>query len=455
MARRITRRAVLGATAGFLILSDSRSAYSFAANEKMNLALVGVSGRGDWFVGCLPGMGQNLVAMCDVNEHRAGPAFDKFPQAKKFFDFRTMLDEAGKEIDGVVIAVPDHNHAIITMAAMKAGKPVYCEKPLTHDMKEARAIRLAAGKFKVATQMGNQGGASPEFRKAHAIVQAGLLGDITRVYVWNSDGGRGKGAPTPERPECPKYLHWDLWLGPAADRPYHPFWLQWHSWREFATGNLGNWASHTANLAFMSLKLDKLWYPPDAGGFEGKINVEARVSGLSTDVFPKWEVIHYDIPARGDLPPVKITWSAGSQEMRKEVEERLGRKLDWGDAGEKKWQDYAGCLIIGSKGMMHLTGHNATFSMLPQAQFKEFVAPPPTLPRSRGHEMEWIVAAKGGPRALSNFDYAGPLAEFVLLGNLATLLEGKLEFDPIKQEFAGRADANALLGRERRKGWEL
>ncbi len=451
----LSRRNLLGAAAGLLILKDSRSARSFAANERLNLALVGVSGRGDWFVGCLPGMGQNLVALCDVNEHRAGPAFNKFPQARKFTDFRKMLDDAGKEIDGVVIAVPDHNHAAITLAAMKAGKPVYCEKPLTHDMKEARAVRLAANECKVATQMGNQGTASPEFRKAHDIVAAGLLGEITRVYVWNSDGGRGKGAPTTERPECPKYLNWDLWLGPAADRPYHPFWLQWHSWRDFATGTLGNWASHSANLAFMSLKLNKLWYEPSAGGFAGKIGIESKVAGLSTDVFPKWEIVHYDIPARGDLPPMRITWSSGSQETRKEIEEHMGRRLDWGDAGDKKWADHAGCLIVGVKGTMHLTGHNATFTLLPRERFGDLAIPQPTLPRSRGHEMEWIAAVKGGPRALSNFDYAGPLAEFVLLGNLATLVEGKLEFDPIKQEFTGREDANKLLAYPRRKGWEL
>ncbi|MCK4292829.1 MAG: Gfo/Idh/MocA family oxidoreductase [Planctomycetes bacterium] len=477
MRSRVNRRAFLRNTAlggaGLLILKDSRLAFGYKANEKLNVALVGVAGRGSWFVGAIPRLGENVVAMCDVNERKAEGAFKAIPKARKFNDFRRMLDEMDKEIDAVVVATPDNTHAVASARAMKMGKGVLCEKPLTHDVYEARSLRATAAKYKVATQMGNQGTASRGFREAAEIIQAGVLGEVREVHAWNTGGGAGeRPRPTDVHP-VPDYLHWDLWLGPAQYRPYNSRWLGWHTWRDFATGNLGNWASHTMNVIFKGLRLDSLWpakawhrHPADDLEDTGRMPVpqkqlfslQAEVSGYHKDTFPKWEIVRYDFPARREMPPVRINWYNGGGRApgpRGKIEEMMGRRLDWGDAGEKRWQDHAGCLLVGTKGMLHSTGHNTSYTLLPKDKFEGFEVPESSLPRSRGHEREWVDACKGGPAAMSNFDYAGPLAEFVLLGNVATQFEGKIEFDPAAMKIVNIAKANEALRREYRKGWSL
>ena len=465
MKPRMNRRVFLKNTAvggaGLVILGNSQLVRTYGANEKLNVALIGVAGRGSWFVTAIPNVGANVVAMCDVNEHKASRAFDSMPKAKKFSDFRKMLDEMDKEIDAVTVATPDNTHAVISAAAMKMGKGVLCEKPLTHDVFEARRLRELAAKHKVATQMGNQGTASRGFREAVEIIQAGVLGEVNEVHVWNTGGGAGeRPVPTDEHP-IPDYLHWDLWLGPAKFRPYNSRWLGWHTWRDFATGNLGNWASHTMNVVFKGLRIDTLWPGKAAGGGEagkGLISLEAEVSGYHKATFPKTEIIRYDVPGRGAMPPVRINWYNGGGRApgpRGKIEEMMGRRLDWGDAGEKRWQDHAGCLLIGTKGMLHSTGHNTSYTLLPKAKFKDFELPKPTLPRSRGHEREWVDACKGGPAAMSNFNYADPLAEFVLLGNVATQFESKIEFDPAAMKIVNNAKADGALRREYREGWSL
>jgi hypothetical protein len=452
--RAFLARAALGG-AGLVILKSGRSARAYQANEKLNVALVGVSGRGSWFVGAIPRIGENVAAMCDVNDRRAAEAFKRFPDVPKYRDFRKMLDEKEREIDAVVVATPDNTHAVITTAAIRRGKHVYCEKPLTHDVAEARAVREAAKKHGVATQMGNQGTATNAFRRAVELIQAGAIGEIRDVHVWKDSGGSGP-RPLPEGSEpVPDYLDWDVWLGPAAGRPFHSQWLQWHGWRDFATGELGNWASHTANLAFMSLKIDSLWYADASASL--RIRITPEVSGIVKEAFPNWEILTWDVPARGELPPVPIHWYNGSRAPRgrKLVEDLMGRRLDWGDAGEKKWKDHGGCLIVGMQGMIHATEHNSSFTLLPEAQFAGFEGPPETLPRSGSHEREWLAACRGGPAAMSNFNYSGPLAEFLLLGNVATQFEHPLEFDPVACQVTNSAEANQALRREYRKGWSL
>jgi hypothetical protein len=444
---------------GMLILKDNRSAYSYQANEKLNIALVGVGGRGRWFVQTMPNLKTNVTAMCDVNERKASLSFEEIPEAKKYFDFRKMLEEMNKQIDAVVIAIPDHTHAVATAAAMKMGKHVFCEKPLTRTISEARNIRRMAAKYKVATQMGNQGTSSEAFRRAVELIQAGVIGDIREVHAWNTGGGPGDiPVPTDEH-DMPEYLHWDLWLGPTKYRPYNSRWLQgWHGWRDFGTGNLGNWASHTMNLPFKALKLDSLWNQQSGSSSRKMVKLVSEVSGVHKHSFPKWEIIHYDFPAREDMPPVRINWYNGPGQApgpRLMIENLLGRQLDWGDAGEKKWADHAGCLLIGTEGMIHSTGHNMSFNLLPEEKFKGFEGPPRTLPRASGHEREWLGACKGGPSAMSNFDYAGPLAEFVLLGNVATLVGKSIEFDPIDMKIINDAEADQALGYEYRQGWSL
>jgi predicted dehydrogenase len=463
MSSRCNRRAFLKSTtvAGLstLFLRDSRSAYGYAANEKLGVALIGVGGRGSWFVSTIPKLDTNVVAMCDVNDRKAAISFKEIPQAKKFHDFRKMLDEMGRDIDAVVIAVPDNTHAVAAAAAMRAGKGVFCEKPLAHDIKEARTLRALAAKYNVATQMGNQGTASEGFRRAVELIQAGVIGEVRQVHAWNTGGGPGdRPVPTDEHP-LPDYLKWDLWLGPAQYRPYNSRWVAgWHGWRDFGTGNLGNWASHTMNLPFKALRLDTLWNHRPGALADRVVKLTAEVSGVHKHAYPKWEIIHYDFPARDDMPPVRINWYNGPGQApgpRTEIEQMLGRRLDWGDAGEKKWRDHAGCVLVGSKGMIHSTGHNTSFTLLPEKDFKDFEGPPRTLPRSRGHEREWLDACKGGPTPMSNFNYADPLAEFVLLGNVATLVGEIIEFNPIEMKVLNNAQANAALGREYRQGWSL
>jgi len=466
MKSHVSRRDFIGNCAlsglGFVLLKNSRSAFSYEANEKLNIALVGVGGRGSWFVGAIPNLRQNVVAMCDVNDWKARPSFEKLPKARKFNDYRKMLLEMEKQIDAVVVAVPDHNHAVITAAAMKMGKHVFCEKPLTHNIHEARYLRQAAAEYKVASQMGNQGTASGAFRRAVELIQAGVIGEVRDVHAWNTGGGPGNRPFPKDVHEVPDYLHWDLWLGPASYRPYNSRWLNWHGWRDFGTGQLGNWACHTMNVIFKGLKLDLLWNSSDSkeqGQSEEQfVELTAETSGIHTGTFPRREIVRYDFPARGMMPPVRINWYNGPGQAtgpRLLIEKMMERKLDWGDAGEKKWRDHAGCLLIGTKGMLHSNGHNTTFTLLPEDKFKDFEGPPQTLPRSRGHEREWLDACRGGPPAMSNFNYASALTEFVLLGNIATLFGEKLKYDPVNMRILNHSEANKALRREYREGWSL
>lgn len=454
--RRFLKNAALGGV-GLVLLGDSRSARTYAANDRVNVALVGVAGRGSWFSDTMPRLA-NVVAMCDVNERKAGPYFKAIPEAKKYFDFRKMLEEMGKQIDGVMVATPDNTHAVISAMAIRMGKGVYCEKPLTHDVYEARFLRDLAAEKKVATQLGNQGTASEAFRRAVELIWGGVLGDIREVHVWNTNGGSGeRPLPTEEHP-VPDYLKWDLWLGPAKWRPYNSRWVEWSTWRDFATGQLGNWASHTMNVVFKGYKIDSLWQGGSQGTESRVIRIEPEVSGVHQHTFPQWEILRYRIPARGDLPAITVNWYNGAgkaPQCREHVEEMIGYRLDWGDTGEKKWADHAGCVIAGTEGMIHSTGHNATFSLLPKDKFKDFQGPAPTLPRSPGHEQEWLNAVKGGPAAMSNFNYGGPLAEFVLLGNVATLVGKPIEYDPVAAKVVNSPEANTALKREYREGWAL
>jgi len=456
MDKRIHRRRFLGCAAagaaGLTILGNSRSARGYYANEKLGVALVGVSGRGSWFVETAPRIGTDVVALCDVNQRRAAEAFKKFPDVPKFQDFRKMLAERNKQIDAVFVATPDNTHAVISAAAMRAGKHVYCEKPLTHDVAEARALREIAKQQGVVTQMGNQGTATEAFRRAVELIQAGSLGVIQEIHVWDG-GGSGPRKPPEGSEPVPEGLNWDLWLGPAAERPFHSRWYQWHGWRDFATGNAGNWGPHSGNLPFKAFRIDSLWYADPAA--KPRIRVHAEMSETERYGFPRWASIRYEVPARGDLPPIEFNHHYGAPEGRKRIEQHLGRQLDWGDAGERKWKEHGGCLIVGTEGMLKSTEHNSSFTLLPEAKFKDFQGPPQTLPRSGSHEREFTAACQGGPKTMSNFDYAGPLVEFLLLANVATLFGQTLEFDPLACKIVNHPEADAALRREYRKGWSL
>ena len=484
MAKQLNRRGFLrttaGGGAGLLILAGSSPVRSAEANEKLNLALVGVGGRGTWFVDTIPKM-ENVVALCDVNQEKIAGAFKRWADTaarfassphdwerkaserykqhlaakpKTYADFREMLDEMGPGIDAVVVAIPDHTHAVASAAAIKAGKHVFCEKPLTRTVRESRALRELARKHKVATSMGNQGTASGQFRRALELIREGAIGQVKEVHIWNSGGGSDKKEPPKETPPVPDSLDWDLWLGPATLRPFHPDWLHRNAWRDFGTCQLGNWASHTANLAFMALKVHDLWLDGPAGGPGPVLRVEAQCSGINRLSFPRWELIKWEIPARAELPPITFTWYNGPAPGARQMIEKL--QGEGPDSREKQGLEFAGALIVGTKGRIHSTGHNATFRLLPHDQFTEVEKDrPQTVDPSRGHERDWLLACRGGKPAWANFDYADALNEFLMLGNVATQFEGKLEFDVGACKIANHAEADQALGCEYRPGWSL
>ena len=482
MKRKLTRRSLLSraslGAAGLLIVRDSRSVRGAPANERINVALIGVGGRGTWFVSTIPRM-ENVVAICDVSEQKIAETFKRWTEladrfktsphqwersaaptfrwlsdekVPSFSDFRLMLDKMEKQIDAVVVCTPDHTHAVASAAAIKAGKHVFCEKPLTRAVHESRALRELARKHKVATSMGNQGTASGQFRRALELIRDGTIGQIRDVHVWNTGGGSDrKKAPAEEH--VPDHLNWDLWLGPAAFRPYHREWLKRNLWRDFGTCQLGNWASHSANLAFMALKVHELWLGDRPGESKPIIRIKSECSGINRLSFPRWEVIKWEIPARAEFPPITFTWYNGAAPGgRGRIEGLLG-DAGWGG---KKQMDHAGAIIVGTEGTIHTTGHNATFRLLPEDKFKDVETDrPKTVDRSRGHEMDWFIACRGGKPAWANFDYASALNEFLMLGNVATQVEGRIDFDPIAMKIVNNAQADALLRSEYRQGWSL
>jgi hypothetical protein len=483
MKMSISRRRFLAGTAlggaGLLVLRNSASARSYQANEKLSVALVGCGGRGNWFVDTIPRM-ENVVALCDVSdqkvaeafkhweefgkryatsphdwERRAAQAFNRLGETKPktFHDFRKMLDEMGKAIDAVVVATPDHTHAVASAAAIKAGKPVFCEKPLTRTLHESRALRELARKHKVATSMGNQGTYGGAFRRALELIRNGTIGEIKEVHVWNSGGGADRQQPPQGDEPVPEWLKWDLWLGPAAARPYHREWLHRHLWREFGTCQLGNWGSHTANLGFMALKVHELWLTEAPKQPRPLVGIEAKCAGINKLSFPRWEIVNWKIPARADLPPITITWYNGAAPGMREVLERV---MPGAPAKDKGLWEFAGTLIVGSKGSIHTTGHNMSFRLLPEEQFQGVQRDrPETVENSRGPEQDWFAAIRGGKAAWANFDYASALNEFLMLGNVATQFEGPLQFEPIAMKIVNNPAADALLRCEYRQGWSL
>ena len=443
----ISRRQFMGtaaAAAAFTIVP--RYVLGGAGNtppsEKLNIAGIGVGGQGASDLEALES--QNIVALCDVHWSHAAGTFKRYPNAKKYKDFRKMLDEEDKNIDAVVVATPDHVHAPASMAAIKRGKHVYCEKPLTHSVYEARMIADAAREHKVATQMGNQGQAGEETRLLREYIWDGAIGPVREVHVWTDRPLNGlnrvywpQGVDRPaDVPPVPDALDWDLWLGPAPERPYHPAYLPfvWRGWWDFGTGALGDIGCHALDPVFRVLKLG---HPT---------SVEAISTLVNSETYPVASVVHYQFPARGEQPAVKLTWYDGG--MRPPRPDELEDDRQMGTNG---------ALFIGDKGKM-LSGR-----LIPESKMSEYKKPDQTIPRSPGHHIEWIEACKGGKPAGSNFpDHAGLLAQAVLLGNVALRPElkermnrTKLMWDGENMKITNIPDANQFLQREYRKGWTL
>jgi hypothetical protein len=453
--RRFLKTAAAG-SAAWLILADGRSARSYQANEKLNVALVGAGKRGTYHLGAIPRTGQNLAAVCDANRKKAAELAKRLPKVPIHQDFRKMLDEMDRQIDAVVVATPDHTHAVIAARAMQRGKHVYVEKPIAHDVAEARRLRQIAREHKVATQQGNQGMATDSFRRTLELVHQGAVGEIREAHVWYVFGGPGPRERPKDRPAVPEHLDWDLWLGPAPVRPYHPTYVSgWGAWRDFGTGVLGGGGSHSINMAFKALSLGAMWEGGDDA--RGRIRVEAEIPEPCPETFPRWQVLRFDLPKRGSLPPATIHWyNAPEPELKKlgiwqKLEKIAGRSLEWKDS----WTPRSGSLLVGSKGVVHTNAHNSMCALLPEKDFPNQGGPPRSLPRAGSHEREWIQACRGGSTPLSNFDHSGPSIELMLLGNVATLAGRPLEFDPAACTIPGDDEADQALRPVHRDGWAL
>ena len=412
-------------------------------NSKLNIAGVGIGGQGAADLSELTS--ENIIALCDVDWDYAAHTFKKYPNAKQYKDFREMLDKE-KSIDAVVVGTPDHNHAIVSAAAIKSGKHVYCEKPLTRTVFEARTVAKLAREAKVATQMGNQGMAFEGNRQINEWIWDGAIGPVREVHVWSDrPTHQGKvplwwpqGIERPkDRPPVPPTMEWDLWLGPAPERPYHPAYapFRWRGWWDFGSGGLGDMGIHNLAPVFSALKL----------------GAPESVQASSTPVFPETvpvaAMVHYQFPARDDLPPVKLHWYDGGMLPERPDELEENRRLDPED----------GIIFVGDKGKMIVTGWGGEHPrLLPESRDKEYKRPSPTLPRSIGHHKEWIEACKTGSPTRSNFDFAGPLTEAVLLGSVCIRNGGdKLLWDSENLKITNDPEANKFLHYEYRKGWSL
>ncbi len=471
----MNRRRFIAATAlggaGLSILRNSASARSYQANEKLNIALVGVGSRGKHFIRAIPRIDGNLVALCDVNQQQTDGPSKTFPTARQYRDFRKMFDAMDRQIDAVIVATPVHTHAVIATAAMNRGKHVYVEKPIAHEVGEARAMRNLARRQKVATQMGNQGMATDSFRRTLELIQEGAIGEIREAHVLFGSGMTGPLERPKERPPVPENLDWDLWLGPAPVRPYHPCYLNpdfprnatpsdvalrgWNRWRDFGGGALGGAGAHSINLAFKALNLGALW--DDADG-QRTIRVETEISERCIDNFPLWQIVRYEFPARGSLPPAQMHWYSmfepeiNRQGIGERLEKIAGQTLKQ-EGGSWSPQSYS--LLVGSKGMARTNFHNSICKLLPEKDFPNAGGPPQTLPRSGSHEREWVNACKGGPKPMSNFDHSGPVVELLFLGNVASLLNQPLEFDPVSCKIVNNEEADRALRPPYRDPWKF
>ena len=372
--------------------------------------------------------GENIVALCDVDSKHLAPQKERFKDARTYSDYREMIEAEADKVDAVVIGTADHSHAPASIRAIRKGLHVYCEKPLTHTVEEARIIAEEAKKAGVATQLGTQIHAGNNYRRVTEIIQSGAIGDVTECHVWVGKGWGGGDLPE-KADEPPKNLNWDLWLGPAAERPfakgrYHP--AQWRRWWAFGQGTLGDMGCHYMDLPFWALKL------------RHPTNVEAEGPEVHPETCPLGLTVRYKFPSREDMPAVDLTWYDGDQ-IPKEI------------AGERV--PGSGVMFVGSEGMMY--ANYSSYKFFPKEKFATFEPPAPSIPDSIGHHAEWIKACKDGSPTTCNFDYSGALTESVLLGNVAYRSGKALEWDGAKLKVTNAPEANKFLTKEYRKGWEV
>jgi predicted dehydrogenase len=417
-------------------------------NAKLNVAGIGIGSRGGADVGEVAGLGHNFVALCDVDSKYAAKEFAKYPNAKQFKDYRVMLDKMGKEIDAVVIGTPDHTHAVIAMEAMRRGKHVYCEKPLAHSVYEVRELMAAARKYKVVTQLGNQGHSSDSIRRVCEWVWAGAIGKVHTIHagcnafksVYCQIPNLGK---LSERHEVPATLDYDLWVGPVEFRPYSPLWVPWNwrGWMHFGGGTIGDWICHVLDPAYWALDL----------GAPTSVVAEATDYDPAKhgQTYPSATKITFEFPAKKDRGPVKFVWHDGNLEIPKPVDFPADEKVP-----------STGAILFGDKGMIvHGSHGGGGCHLLPDKLMEQYSgknAPEQKLARVKGHAWDWTEAIRTGRAAGSNFEYGGPLTQVALLGLIAIRFPGqKLEWNDKGMKFTNNKEANALLRSTYRRGWKL
>jgi predicted dehydrogenase len=421
--RQFLKTAVLGSAAFWA--AQRIVAAEKSPNEKLNIGLVGVSGRaGENIKGV---KSQNIVAICDIDDRNLDAVSREFPGARKYNDFRKLLDQS--DVEAVVVSTPDHTHAVATVNALKSGRHVYCEKPLAHSVHEARVAAETAAKYQRATQLGTQIHAERNYRRVVELVRSGAIGPVREAHVWVGKTWSGGERPR-ETPPCPPHIHFDLWLGPAPERPYHPTYLpaNWRRWWDFGGGTLADMGCHHMDLVHWALQLRQ----PRA--------IEAEGPPVHPETTPPWLIVHYEHASRGDLPPVKVTWYDGGKRPRHFKEEKLP---EWGD----------GVLFVGEKGML-LSDYDS-HKLLPESRYADFKPPAPYIPDSIGHHNEWIAACKTGSPTTCNFDYSGALSETALLGNVAYRTGKRIEWDSVNLKATHCPEAASYVQREYRKGWSL
>lgn len=416
-----------------------RSQQGQSPNNKLNIALCGVGGRGYDAVQGLKG--ENFVAFCDVDDERAAKTYEEFPNVPHFRDFREMLDKMGNQIDAVTVSTPDHMHFPIAMAALQLGKHVFVEKPLTHTIEEARKLGKLAREKKVATQMGNQGHANEGMRLIKEWHQAGILGEVREIHSWTDRPIWPQGVNPPDHskmlPVVPPTLDWNLWLGVAANREYDPAYVPfaWRGYWDFGTGALGDMGCHIMDGAYWALELTQ------------PTSVEA-ISARQSDISPPLaSVVTYQFPARKNLVPLKWTWYDGGLQPLLPPEFEINRKLQPN-----------GSLIVGSKATVFADTYYASARIIPETKMKEIAPtlPPKTLPRVEGgHFAEWVRACKGGTPAGSNFEYASQLTETVLLSNVAVRARRHIEWDAAAMKVTNLPEANQYVSKSYRAGFGI
>ncbi len=434
MNRFTTRRFFLKSSAltgiGFWISGSSAAIRSASPNEKLNVGVIGVHSRGAANMQAVSG--ENIVALCDVNDDFLAEAAKRYPKAKTYVDWRKMLDQ--EDIDAVIVSTTEHTHAPAGLAAMERGKHVYCEKPLAHTVEEARRMRETSKRMKVATQMGTQIHAGENYRRVVELVQSGAIGPIREAHSWVDQQIEGPRSRPGETPPAPDNLHWDLWLGPAPVRPYHPCYfekrsLSWQNWWDFGNGALGDMGSHVIDLPFWALELQ---YPTTIEA-DGQLPVRP-------ETYPDYLTVRWEHPARGNRPPLTLTWYDGRQRPKS-------------PEGLDLSQWHLGTMFIGDKGI--LVADYRKYVLLPEANFKDFKPPQPSIAPSPGHHQEWIHACKTGEPTLCNFDYSGALVEHNLLGTVAFRTGKKLEWDSRNLKVTNCPEADRFIRKVYREGWAI